>query len=393
MPQGDGGRTSTGALAGLVVADFSRVLAGPLATMLLADLGADVIKVEPPGGDESRTWVPPARDGVATYYLAVNRNKRSLVLDLTDPHDRALARELVDRADVVVENFRTGTMARFGLDYATAALSNPAVVYASITGFGPHDGAAMPGYDLIVQAMSGLMSLTGDPDGPPYRSGIAVFDVLCGMQAAIGVLGALAHRARTGRGQHVQLNLLSTALAGLVNQASAYVAGDVVPDRMGNAHPSLFPYEALPTADGELVVAAGNDRQFSRLCQVLGLPELVRDPRFARTRDRTRNRDQLRPLLVARLRTRGRMAWFDELLAAGVPCGPIGSVADGIRFATHLGLDPVVQVGEGDRAVPSVRSPLGLSATPVQYSLPPPQLDEHGPELRDWLARSVPVSR
>jgi crotonobetainyl-CoA:carnitine CoA-transferase CaiB-like acyl-CoA transferase len=375
-----------GPLAGLLVADFSRILAGPYASMLMADMGAEVVKVEGPNGDDTRTWSPPLRGDQATYYLGINRNKRSMALDFADAGDRALAQELAHRADIVLENFRPGGLAKFGLDYESVAAANPAVIYASISGFGSGGGAALPGYDLIVQAISGLMSLTGDPDGPPYRSGISVFDVMSGMQATIGVLAALQHRNRTGKGQHVEVNLLATALSGMVNQTSAYVAGDVVPHRMGNAHPSLFPYEPLPTADGDLIITAGNNGQFANLCKVLGVPELADDPRFRNNQDRTANREQLRPLLVERLRTRGRMDWFRDLLAAGVACGPINTVDEGVSFAEQLGLEPVVRVGQGDAAVPSVRNPVTFSQSPARYDLPPPGLDEHGAELRAWLS-------
>jgi crotonobetainyl-CoA:carnitine CoA-transferase CaiB-like acyl-CoA transferase len=377
---------AAGPLAGLLVADFSRILAGPYASMLLADLGAEVVKVESPAGDDTRSWMPPVRDGVSTYYLAINRNKRSVALDFKQPDDLVLARELASRADVVLENFKPGGLAKYGLDYESVAAGNPGVVYASISGFGSTGGAALPGYDLIVQAMSGLMSLTGDPDGEPYRAGISVFDVMSGMQATIGVLAALRSREATGAGQHVEVNLFSTALSGMVNQASAYVAGGVVPFRMGNSHPSLFPYEPLPTADGDLIITAGNDGQFAKLCKALGVPELVDDPRFGRNEDRTANREELRPLLVARLKTRGRMEWFEELLANGVACGPINTVDEGIAFAEKVGLDPVVLVGEGTAAVPGIRNPITFSATPPRYDLPPPGLDEHGAELRAWLA-------
>jgi len=381
------GTPSSGPLAGLLVADFSRVLAGPYATMLLADLGAEVVKVESPGGDDTRSWQPPVRDGISTYYLGVNRNKRSVALDLKDPTDRAAAQELARRADVVIENFRSGGLARFGLDYAAVAATNPRVVYASITGFGPQPGGAeLPGYDLIVQAISGLMSLTGDPGGDPYRAGVAVFDVMAGLHATIGVLSALNRRHETGRGQQIEVNLLTSALSGLVNQTSAVVAGGVVPFRMGNSHPSLFPYEPLPCADGELIITAGNDGQFRKLCEVLGVPELVDDPRFVRNEDRTANRDALRPLLVERLRTRSKMDWFREIIGAGVPCGPINTVDQGVAFAEEIGLEPVVVVGEGDAAVPSVRNPITFSDTPADYRLPPPALDEHGAEIRRWLA-------
>jgi crotonobetainyl-CoA:carnitine CoA-transferase CaiB-like acyl-CoA transferase len=376
-----------GPLSGLLVADFSRILAGPYSTMLLADLGAEVVKVEGPGGDDTRTWQPPVRDGVSTYYLGVNRNKRSLALDLKDPADVDLARELARRSDVLVENFKPGGLGRFGLDYDSVAAVNPGVVYASISGFGSGPGgAALPGYDLIVQAISGFMSLTGDADGEPYRAGVALFDVMAGLHATIGVLAALNHRHETGLGQHVEVNLLSSALSGLVNQTSAFVAGGVVPFRMGNSHPSLFPYEPLPCADGELIITAGNDGQFRRLCEVLGVPELAADPRFLRNEDRTANRDELRPLLVERLRTRSKMDWFRDIIGAGVPCGPINTIDQGVAFAEEIGLDPVVTVGQGAAAVPSVRNPITFSATEAEYRLPPPTLDEHGADLRHWLA-------
>ena len=382
----------TGPLAGLLVADFSRILAGPYATMLLADLGAEVVKVESPGGDDTRSWQPPVREGVSTYFLGVNRNKRSVALDLKDDEDLAAAQELARRADVVVENFKPGGLARFGLDYETVAAGNPPVVYASISGFGSGPGGrSLPGYDLIVQAMSGLMSLTGDPEGEPYRAGISVFDVMAGLHATIGVLAAVHARHDSGRGQHVEVNLMSSALSGLVNQSSAYVAGGVVPFRMGNSHPSLFPYEPLPCADGELIITAGNSGQFRRLVEVLGVPELADDPRFARNEDRTANRELLRPLLVDRLRTRPTMEWFHAIIGAGVPCGPINTVQGGVAFAEEVGLEPVVTVGEGDDAVPSVRNPIRFSETPADYRLPPPSLDQHGEEIRRWLA--VPADR
>jgi crotonobetainyl-CoA:carnitine CoA-transferase CaiB-like acyl-CoA transferase len=371
----------TGPLAGLLVADFSRILAGPYATMLLADLGAEVIKVEGPGGDDTRTWMPPSRDGVSTYYLGVNRNKRSIALDLKDPGDRDTARELARRADVLIENLRPGGLARFGLDYDSVAATNPGIVYAGISGFGTGAGASMPGYDLMVQAISGLMSLTGEPGGPAYRAGISVFDVIAGLHVSMGILAALHRRAATGRGQHVEVNLLSSALSGLVNHSSGYVAGGTVPYRMGNAHPSLFPYEPLPAADGDLIVIAGNDGQFRKLCQVLGVPELSDDPRFGRNQDRTANRDQLRPILVDRLAAKTKNEWFTELMAAGVPCAPINTIDDGVALADQLGLQPVVEVG----GVPSVRNPITFSETPAGYRLPPPGLDEHGEEIRAWL--------
>ncbi|MEI4272244.1 CoA transferase [Klenkia sp. LSe6-5] len=378
----------TGPLAGVLVADFSRVLAGPYSTMLLADLGAEVVKVEGPNGDDTRHWSPPVREvdgeGISTYYLGVNRNKRSVALDLKDDGDRTAAQELARRADVVVENFKPGGLARFGLDYETVAATNPRVVYASISGFGSQEGGShLPGYDLIVQAISGLMSLTGSPDGEPYRAGISVFDVIAGLHATIGVLSALNARHETGAGQHVEVSLLASALSGMVNQSSAAVAGEVVPFRMGNSHPSLFPYEPLECADGELIITAGNNGQFRKLVEVLGVPELADDPRFARNEDRTANRDELRPLLVERLRTRGKQEWFDAIFAVGVPCGPINTVDGGVAFAEQVGLDPVVRPG----GIPSIRNPITFSETPPSYRLPPPSLDEHGDEIRKWLTQ------
>ncbi len=385
---------STGPLTGLLVADFSRVLAGPFATQQLADLGATVVKVESPAGDETRSWAPPERDGVSTYYLGINRNKFDVVLDFRDAADRALALELAGRADIVIENFKPGGLAKFGLDYDSVAAVNPAVVYASISGFGSAGGAALPGYDLIVQAMSGLMSLTGSPEGPAYRSGVSVFDVMTGMQATIGILAAIEHRHGTGEGQHVEVNLLSTALAAMANHSSTYVAGGSVPFRMGNAHPSLFPYEPLPASDGEIVVVAANDNQFARLAGALGRPELATDPRFSRTEDRNRNREELRPLLVEALSEHTIAEWFDILTDAGIACGPINTIDGGVALAERLGLEPVVTVGEGDRAVPVIRNPIRFSRTPAHYVSPPPTLGEHDALIREWLnapASSAPV--
>lgn len=382
--------TSGGPLAGLLVADFSRILAGPYATMLLADLGATVIKVESPQGDDTRTWMPPARDGISTYYLGVNRNKRSIALDLKDPDDLLAAQELARRADILLENFKPGGLERFGLDYESVASGNPGVVYGSISGFGSGPkGRDLPGYDLIVQAMSGLMSLTGDPEGEPFRSGVSAFDMMAGLHATIGVLAALHSRVSTGRGQHVEVNLMSSALSGLAGHTSGYVAAGVVPFRMGNSHPSLFPYEPLPCSDGDLIITAGNSGQFRKLVEVLGIPEVADDPRFARTEDRTANRAELRPILVERLQSRTKMEWFNRIVAVGVPCGPINTVDGGVAFAEEVGLEPVVNVGDGDRAVPSVRNPIFLSQTPAQYHLPPPTLDEHGAEIRQWLSSAA----
>ncbi|VXC04379.1 Carnitine dehydratase [Nocardioides sp. AX2bis] len=371
-----------GPLDGLLVADFSRVLAGPYATMLLADLGADVVKVEGPTGDDTRHWVPPVRDDVGTYYLAINRNKRSIQLDLKDPADQEVARRLATRADVMIHNFKPGGLDKYRLGYAAVSAANPGSVYCSISGFGSAGGAHLPGYDLLVQGMSGLMSLTGGPDGPPYRAGISVFDVMTGMHSVIGILAALRHREATGEGQHVETNLLSTAMSALVNQTSAYVAGGVVPGRMGNAHLSLFPYEPLATGDGDLIVVAGNDGQFRRLAAALGIPEVADDERFDSVGRRNDHREELRPLLLEALSTRSAQEWFDLLSDAGIPCGPINDVRGGVELAESLGLEPVAMAG----GVPTVRNPIRLSATPARYDLPPPALDSHGDEIRAWLA-------
>jgi len=380
-----------GPLSGLLVADFSRVLAGPYCTMLLADLGADVIKVESPAGDDTRNWMPPVtEDGVSTYFLAINRNKRSVSLDLRDPREVAMAQALARRADIFVQNFKPGGLARYALDYDSVAAANPGVIYASISGFGESEGGRrLPGYDLMVQAISGLMSLTGDADGSPYRAGISVFDVIAGLHSTIAILAALNHRNATGEGQYLEASLLASALSGMVNQTSAYVAGGTVPFRMGNSHPSLFPYEPLPTADRDMIITAGNDVQFRKLCEVIGAPELADDPLYATNPGRTANRDKLRPLLAARLAAKPAADWFRELIAVGVPCGPINTVDAGVAFAEEIGLSPVVTVGTGARTRPGVRHPVSFSKTPASYPLAPPELDEHGEEIRGWLSGLV----
>jgi crotonobetainyl-CoA:carnitine CoA-transferase CaiB-like acyl-CoA transferase len=392
-PGSDAAAVPARPLDGIIVADFSRILAGPYATMLLADLGAEVIKVESPAGDDTRSWTPPVRqDGVSTYYASVNRNKKSVVLDFTDREDLAAAQALAARADVVIENFKPGGLRRFGLDYEAVKERNESVIYCSISGFGTAEGASLPGYDLIVQAMSGLMSLTGDPGGPAYRAGISVFDVMAGLHSALGILAALRHRDRTGEGQSIETSLMASAMSGLVNQTSAYVAGGVTPTRMGNAHPSLFPYEPLPTADDDLIIAAGNNAQFRRLCAVLGVPELADDPRFAENADRTACREDLRPLLVERLKMRPAGYWFEKLNEVGVPNGPINTVGQGVEYARKLGLNPVVQVGQDAAAVPGVRHPITFSATPPRYDLAPPALGEHSEQIRSWLATPATAS-
>lgn len=375
-------------LDGVLVADFSRVLAGPYATMLLADLGAEVVKVERPGaGDDTRAWGPPHADGEATYYLGVNRNKRSVALDLTDPSDVHVARDLAARADVLVENFRPGTMERLGLGYSSLKERNPRLVYCSITGFGSGAGAGLPGYDLLVQAVGGLMSVTGEPDGPGTKTGVAVVDVITGLHAAVGVLAALRHRDQTGEGQRVEVSLLSSLLSALVNQASGYVSAGVVPGRMGNRHPSIAPYEVFETQDRPIAVAVGNDRQFQSLCAALGREDLAADPRFATNTSRVAARGALAASLSETLSSGTADDWFAALMAAGVPCGPVNDVAAAFALAESLGLDPVVEIADPrrDARVPQVANPIRLDAAPPRYRLAPPRLDEDGAWVREML--------
>ena len=366
--------TLGGPLQGIVVADFSRVLAGPYATMLLGDLGAEVIKVERPGqGDDTRAWGPPyTEQGQSTYFAGVNRNKSTRALDLGTPEGRAAARDLALSADVVIENFKPGALDRMGLGYDALAAANPRLVYCSITGFGAGAGRDLPGYDLLVQAMGGLMSVTGPGPGQPTKAGVALVDVITGLHAAVGILAALRHRDATGQGQRVEVNLLSSLLSALVNQASGYVAAGVVPGILGNAHPSIAPYEVFATADRPLVIAVGNDGQFGTLVAVLGAPELAADPDFATNPARVVHRERLKARLEGLLASKGADEWQREITAAGVPCGPINDLAQAFALATELGLEPVVEV-EG---TPTVAHPITLSRTPATYRSGPPDLPE-----------------
>jgi crotonobetainyl-CoA:carnitine CoA-transferase CaiB-like acyl-CoA transferase len=367
------------ALESLRIVDFSRVLAGPLATMVLADLGAEVTKVERPGvGDDTRGWGPPWDEtGMATYFQSVNRNKRSVALDLGDAAGAREALRLARDADVVVENFRPGVMESFGLGYEQLRELDPGVVYCSITGFGRGGGANLVGYDLLVQAVGGLMSITGAADGPPQKVGVALVDVLCGLFAAVGILAALRHRDRTGEGQRVDVDLLSCLLASLVNQGSAYTLAGEVATRMGNAHPSVAPYEPFRTAAGELILAVGTDAQFRSLCAALGRPELAEDERFATNSARVAAREELRRELEARLGERPAREWAAELAAAGVPAGQVNDIAGAFALAEQLGLDPIIEVPrEAGGVARLTRSPLRLSATPPSYRSAPPPLPE-----------------
>ena len=367
-------------LTGIKVADFSRVLAGPFATMMLADFGADVIKVESPGGDDTRAWVPPVDEhGAGTYFSSVNRNKRSVVCDLRTEAGLAQALDIALAADVIVENFRPGVMQRFGLDYDTLRAVRPDLVYCSITGFGSKGGAHLPGYDLLVQAVGGLMSVTGSPESEPSKVGVALVDVVTGQNAVVGILAALRSRDQTGRGQRVEVNLLSSLLAGLVNQASSTLATGESPQRMGNAHPSIAPYETLQTADGPLALAVGTDKQFAALARVLGVPELADDSRFRGNSNRVAHRVALKALLEEQLRKKPAVEWSGLLSEAGVPAGKVNSIVEAIQLAADLGLEPVVEIADGSspRTSRQVANPIQLSETPATYRRLPPLLGEH----------------
>jgi len=369
-------------LDGIRVADFSRVLAGPIATMILGDLGADVIKVERPGaGDDTRSWGPPwSPQNVSSYYLGANRNKRSIALDLKDAADIATARALAVRSDVVIENFRPGVMARAGLDHASLVDQRADIVSCRIAGLGRGEVA---GYDFLAQAMGGLMSITGDADGEPRKVGVALVDVMAGLHASIGILAALRHRDRTGEGQLVEVDLLSTTLFSLANQASNWLTAGVVPARMGNQHPSIAPYETLQAADGPFVIAVGNDGQFRTMCGVLDLPALADDERFATNAARVTNRGALLVALADTLSRAPAEVWVERLGAAGIPCGLVNQIDQAFALAREVGLDPVATiVGLDGVAVETVANPLHLSRTPATYRLAPPGLGEHSNEIR-----------
>ena len=377
-------------LEGVRVLDLSRILAGPWATQVLADFGAQVIKVERPGaGDDTRQWGPPwlhdadgNRTGESAYYLCANRGKQSLAIDIADPRGQALIRELAARSDVLVENYKVGGLAKYGLDYDSLRAINPKLVYCSITGYG-QDGpyARRAGYDAAVQAIGGLMSITGEPDGAPgggpQKVGVAVADLMTGMYAVAGILAALRHAERTGEGQHLDLALLDTQVAWLANQAMNYLVGGEAPGRLGTAHPNIVPYQVVPCADGYFMLAVGNDGQFARLCEVIGVPELATDPDYATNGARVHNRARLMPLLEARLRTQGSAHWLERLEAATVPSSPVNRI-------DQVFDDPQVrarglQVGLSHPTagtVPGVANPVRFSATPVSYGRAAPMLGE-----------------
>lgn len=374
-------------LSGLIVADFSRILAGPIVSQQLAQLGARIIKVERPGtGDETRSWQPPVWGDLSTYFAGLNSGKESVVLDLDDAEDRSLARNLALRADVLIENFRPGTMDRFGLGATELMAANPTLVYCSISAFGDQgESAHLPGVDLVIQAMAGWMHVTGQPDGPPTKVGMALVDVVAGMYATTGVLGALYRRAGSdGRGDHVKVSLFHAALAGLVNQGSGHLLTGDDPMRGGNRHPSIAPYEPLQAADRPFILAAVNDALFARTCRALERADLIDDARFATNPDRRRNVVALIAELEAVVATRPAAEWVALLRAAGVPCGDINTVAEAFTLAEELELDVVAEdTASGFR---EVRSPVVLANTEAVDLRPAPRLDQHGDAIRSWLA-------
>ncbi|WP_029351091.1 CaiB/BaiF CoA-transferase family protein [Bosea sp. 117] len=387
MTDDDAKTPAAQALTGIRVLDLSRVLAGPWATQMLGDLGAEIIKIEKPGaGDDTRGWGPPwLKDGEgretreSAYFLSANRNKRSVTIDMAQPEGQALIRRLAATSDVVIENFKVGGLKRYGLDHESLAALNPRLVYCSITGFG-QDGpeAGRAGYDFMIQGMSGLMSVTGSPETEPQKIGVALVDVLTGLHAVIAVLAALEQRHRTGRGQHIDIALFDVAVASLANQALNYLVGGTAPRRLGNAHPNIVPYQVFETADGHLILAVGNDGQFSRFCRIAELPEIAADARFGTNAGRVAHREALVPVLAAALKRQTTAAWLAMLDAAGIPAGPINSIEQTFAEPQALarGLALALPHALGGTA-PGVRSPLRLSGSPPGAALAPPMLGEH----------------
>lgn len=375
-------------LEGVKVIDLSRILAGPLCTMTLADFGAEVLKVESGAGDETRSWKPPVNaQGVSTYYWSVNRNKQAVIADFADSTDLQALRELIREADVLVENFRPGVLAKFGLDYQSLRELNPKLIYCSISGFGEKQGAALPGFDLLVQAVGGLMSITGEPEGTPSKVGVALVDVLAAQNAVTGILLALRERDASGQGQRVSVNLLNSLLAGLTNQSSSTLATGKSPARMGNAHPSIAPYETFAVQDGVVAIAVGNDRQFAALARELGQPELADDPRFSSNSARVAHRQELKAMIEAATAQDTAAHWAQTLMSAGVPAGKVNSIAEAIEFSKELGLGPVAIITDPatGEATEQIASPIGLSRTSAQYRSIPPAHGQHQ-ELLNTLA-------
>lgn len=359
-----------GALAGLKVIDLSRVLGGPFCTQILGDHGADVIKIEPPGGDETRSWGPPFVDGTAPYFIGVNRNKTAMVLDFADQTSRELLRRLLADADVLVENFKIGTLERWGLGDADLARDFPRLIHCRITGFGA-DGplGGLPGYDAIIQAMSGIMSVNGERDGGPLRVGLPVVDMVTGMNAALGILLALQDRARTGKGQFVEAALYDSGLSVLHPHAANYFVSGKSPARTGNSHPNIAPYSLYATATCPIFVAAGNDRQFRKLCEMIAAPQLADDARFSSNARRVENRDALCDALEAALNRFDGAALAPALIAAGVPCGPLLNVAEALEHPHTKHREMIVEIG----TYRGIGSPIKLSRTPATYRRPPPR--------------------
>ncbi|SDE29457.1 Crotonobetainyl-CoA:carnitine CoA-transferase CaiB [Rhodospira trueperi] len=388
-----------GPLAGVRVLDLSRVLAGPFCTQLLGDLGADIVKVERPGsGDDTRAWGPPFltdRDGRSTresaYYVSINRNKRSLALDIAKPEGQAIVRRLARRSDILVENFKVGGLAKYGLAYEDLKGECPRLIYCSITGFGQSGPyAARAGYDYLAQGMGGMMSLTGPPDGDPVKVGNANADQLTGMYAAVAILAALHRRAETGRGQHIDANLLDSQIAWLTYQAQNWLVSGEAPKRHGNAHPNIVPYDTFPAADGHLILAVGNDRQFRRFCEVAGRPEMADDPRFVTNADRIAHREALTAILRPLIATRSRDDWLAELEAVGVPSGPVNSIPD-VFADPHVqsrGMTVDMARPDSDDPLTLIANPLRFSETPATYRRPPPSVGGDTASVLDELGVS-----
>ncbi len=386
-------QTSTGPLSGIRVFDLSRILAGPTCTQLLGDLGAEVIKIERPGaGDDTRKWGPPylkGKDGKdtdeAAYYLSSNRNKRSVTVDISKPEGQALAKKLIAKCDIMIENFKVGDMARYGLSHADLKDSQPRLIYCSISGFG-QTGPYAPraGYDLLAQGIGGIMSITGEPDRPPMKVGVGIADVMCGMYATVAILGALHHRDKTGVGQYIDLALLDSQVAWLINVGLNYLTSGKVPQRVGNEHPNIVPYNVLPASDGFIILAVGNDAQYQKFCDFAGTPELAKDARFITNADRVRNRREIYELLPAVTRRKKQAEWIDGLAKLGVPCSPVNNVDQVFE-------DPQVQQREMKITMPHplsasgtvdlIGNPIKFSETPVDYRLPPPYCGQHTPDV------------
>jgi len=380
-----------GILSGIRVLDFSRVLAGPYATMTLADFGADVIKVESADGDDTRGWRPPVDEqGISTYFSSVNRNKRSAIIDLRTAKGKAQAQELLATADVVIENFRPGVMTKLGFNFEEAQKINPGIIYCSITGFGSGKGASLAGYDLLVQGLGGLMSVTGSPEGGPTKVGVALIDIMTGMNAVQGILLALTARANAEpgqwKGQLIHVDLMTTLLAAMTNQASAALNAGVTPARLGNAHPSISPYELYDAEDRPLLIAVGNDKQFHTLVRLLGVEQLATDPRFADNPSRATHREDLRALLEEVLMSKPGAHWVELLSAQGVPSGLVNTLPEAFDFADSLQLDAVVEIptADGEHTYRQVVNPIHIPGRGASYRLAPPSLGEHSEDVR-WL--------